>query len=360
MKNLSLNKENNTTNKSLLTDNSSHALIQQLATIFSDIADKITISDDLSPITIIDEAHAKLFNIVKEYKLRSHEFVEMTDLLSVVANHVDKMFTTKDTKHVLGVSTGFTALDALNCGLHGGDLVIVAGDHSMGKSTFLTNIAQNVAIDTGEPVAFFSSEITAIQLVTRIISSKSLISLNRLQTGHLQDDDWEKLTRALGELCDKSMFIDDSIGLSAADICIRALRLHREHGGLNLILIDSLETLSGIFGSRNELRDAAIVEAMQSLKNLAMELDLPVIVTSRLNHSFENRSNKRPVPYDLSGSGAIEKIADKIMFIYRDEFYNPSSLSEGLAEITVAKNNNGPIGTIRLKFNSQNALFVNY
>lgn len=359
MKNLSLSEENNTTNTTLLTDNSSHALTQKLATIFTEIADKVTTSNGLSPITLIDEAHTKLFNFVQEYKLRSHGFVEMTYLLSEVANHVDKMFSTKDNRHALAVSTGFASLDAMTNGLLRGDLVIIAGHHSMGKSTFLMNIAQNVAIDTGEPVAFFSSEMSAIKLVTKIVSSKSLIGLNRLQTGCLHDDDWEKLTRALGELYDKTIFIDETTGLSAADIRIRALRLHREREGLSLILIDSLQSLSGVLESGHEARDAAFVEAMQSLKNLAIELDIPVIVTSQLHQSFENRSNKYPALCELSESGAIEKIADKILFIYRDEFYNPSSLSEGLAEIIVAKNNNGPVGTVQLKFDSKNALFTN-
>ena len=248
----------------------------------------------------------------------------------------------------------------MTSGMQAGDLIIVAGRPSMGKTSFSLNIAENVAMDTGLPVAVFSMEMGATQLVTRMIGSIGKLDQHRMRNGNLEDEDWVRLTTALGKLNEAPIYIDEGAGLSSFEVRARARRLHRQVGKLGLIVIDYLQLMTGAAGGKSENRATEISEISRSLKALAKELDVPVIALSQLNRSVEQRPDKRPVMSDLRESGAIEQDADLILFIYRDQVYNPDSPDKGTAEIIIAKQRNGPIGRVRLTFLGENTRFENF
>jgi replicative DNA helicase len=254
------------------------------------------------------------------------------------------------------VPSGFTEFDNMTTGLQKGDLVIVAGRPSMGKTTFSMNIAENAAIAQNVPVAIFSMEMPGEQLTMRMISSLGRINQQRLRTGDLQDEDWSRITSAVSLLSEKKIFIDDSAALSPSEVRARARRLKREHG-LGLIVVDYLQLMQCGGG---ENRATEISEISRSLKALAKELEVPVIALSQLNRSLEQRTDKRPVMSDLRESGAIEQDADLIVFIYRDEVYNSESPDKGTAEIIIGKQRNGPIGKTRVTFLGEYTKFENY
>ena len=248
----------------------------------------------------------------------------------------------------------------MTSGFQPGDLVIVAGRPSMGKTAFSLNIAENVALDIGLPVAVFSMEMAATQLAMRMIGSVGRLDQHRMRTGRLEDEDWVRLTTALGKLNDAPIFIDEGAGLSSFDVRARARRLHRQCGKLGLIVVDYLQLMSAPAGRQGENRATEISEISRSLKALAKELDVPVVALSQLNRSVEQRPDKRPVMSDLRESGAIEQDADLILFIYRDEVYNPDSEDKGTAEIIIAKQRNGPIGRVRLTFLGEHTRFESF
>ena len=245
----------------------------------------------------------------------------------------------------------------MTSGLQAGDLVIVAGRPSMGKTTFAVNIAENAAIKANLPVAIFSMEMPGEQLALRMLSSLGRIDQHKVRTGKLEDDDWPRLTSAVGILAEAPMYIDDTPALTPNELRARARRMYREHG-LGLIVIDYLQLMQ-VHGNK-ENRTTEISEISRSLKALAKELSVPVVALSQLNRSLEQRPNKRPVMSDLRESGAIEQDADLIVFIYRDEVYNQDSPDKGTAEIIIGKQRNGPIGTTRLTFLGQYTRFENF
>ncbi len=246
----------------------------------------------------------------------------------------------------------------MTSGLQPGDLIIVAGRPSMGKTAFSLNIGENVAIDSGLPVAVFSMEMGGAQLAMRMLGSVGRLDQHRLRTGRLIDEDWPRLTHAIQKMNDAQLYIDETPALSSIELRARARRLARQCGKLGLIIIDYLQLMSG--NSSGENRATEISEISRNLKGLAKELNCPVIALSQLNRSLEQRPNKRPVMSDLRESGAIEQDADVILFIYRDEVYNPDSTDKGTAEIIIGKQRNGPIGSIRLAFLGQFTKFDNY
>jgi replicative DNA helicase len=259
---------------------------------------------------------------------------------------------------ITGLPTGYSEFDEMTSGLQGGDLVIIAGRPSMGKTSFAMNIAEYASLKQQSPVAVFSMEMPGEQLSLRLLSSLGRINQQRLRTGRLEDDDWPRFTSAVSMLSDAQLFIDDSPALSPGDVRARARRLMREHKQLGLIVVDYLQLMQVPGSSEN--RTTEISEISRSLKALAKELSVPVIALSQLNRSLEQRPNKRPVMSDLRESGAIEQDADLICFIYRDEVYNEDSPDKGTAEIIIAKQRNGPIGTLRLTFLGQYTRFENY
>jgi replicative DNA helicase len=251
---------------------------------------------------------------------------------------------------VTGVPTGFYDLDRLTSGFQAGDLIVLAARPSMGKTALAINIAEHVALNEGLPVAVFSMEMGAAQLAVRVVGSIGRIDQRHLRTGKLTDDEWPRLTEAIERLRAVSLYIDESAGLTSAQLRANARRLARKCGKLGLIVVDYLQLMSGT-DSDGENRATELGEISRGLKTLAKELQCPVIALSQLNRSVESRPDKRPMMSDLRESGAIEQDADIIMFIYRDEYYTKEACKEpGVAEIIIAKQRNGPTDTIKLAF----------
>ncbi|HSI95425.1 MAG: replicative DNA helicase [Methylophilaceae bacterium] len=334
------------------------AVMRSLVEVGSSIADSAFSPQGKDAAQLLDEAEAKIFEIAEGGKRSTQGFIDIKTLLPQVADRIDQLFQRDNPSDVTGIPTGFADLDSMTSGLQPGDLVIVAGRPSMGKTAFSLNIAENVALDTGLPVAVFSMEMGATQLAMRMIGSVGRLDQHRMRTGRLEDEDWVRLTTALGKLNDAPMFIDESAGLNALEVRARARRLHRQCGKLGLIVIDYLQLMSATRTGEN--RATEISEISRALKALAKELDVPVVALSQLNRGLEQRPNKRPVMSDLRESGAIEQDADVILFIYRDQVYNPDSPDKGTAEIIIGKQRNGPIGTVRLTFLGEHTRFENF
>ncbi|MEJ2179298.1 MAG: replicative DNA helicase [Gammaproteobacteria bacterium] len=304
---------------------------------------------------LLDNAEKLVFKIAEQGSRGRREFTSIKDLLVKAVDRIDTLF--QQDNPITGVPTGFDDFDEMTSGLQPSDLVIVAGRPSMGKTTFAMNIAEHAAVKTQMPVAVFSMEMPGEQLAMRMLSSLGRIDQHRVRTGKLDDDDWPRLTHAVGQLAEAPLFIDDTPALSPTELRSRARRLMREHG-LGLIVIDYLQLMQIRGGSENRTNE--ISEISRNLKSLAKELNVPIIALSQLNRSLEQRPNKRPVMSDLRESGAIEQDADVITFIYRDEVYNEDSPDKGIAEIIIGKQRNGPIGTVRMTFIGQYTRFENY
>ncbi len=336
------------------------SIMRKLVEVGSGIAESAYNPQGRDAQQLLDEAEAKIFQIAESGNRGNQGFVNIQTLLPQVADRIDFLYQRENQGSVTGIPTGFDDLDERTSGFQPGDLIIVAGRPSMGKTAFSLNIAENVALDSKKPVAVFSMEMGATQLATRMIGSVGRLDQHRMRNGNLEDEDWVRLTTALGKLNDAPIFIDEGAGLSSFDVRARARRLHRQTGGLGLIVVDYLQLMAGTSGRASENRATEISEISRSLKSLAKELNVPVVALSQLNRSVEQRPDKRPVMSDLRESGAIEQDADLILFIYRDEVYNPDSEDKGMAEIIIAKQRNGPIGRIRLTFLGQHTRFENF
>lgn len=249
---------------------------------------------------------------------------------------------------VTGIPSGFSDLDRMTSGFQSSDLIIIAARPSVGKTALALNIAQNVGIRTKSNVAIFSLEMPAEQLVQRMMSADQNIDATKLRTGCLTGDDWERLTMAVGTLSESQIFIDDSAVLTAHEIAAKCRRLHKTEG-LNMIVIDYLQLIAGR-GKRNENRQQEVSEISRTLKQLARELDVPVIALSQLSRAVEQRQDKRPMLSDLRESGSIEQDADIVAFLYREDYYDKESERKNIIEIIIAKHRNGPIGTVELVF----------
>ena len=331
------------------------AVLRQLIQVGNKISESCYQPDGRDSEEILDQAESLVFKIAEQGARGKRDFTPIKDLLVKAVDRIDTLF--QQDNPITGVATGFTDFDDMTSGLQPSDLVIVAGRPSMGKTTFAMNIAEHAALKTQLPVAVFSMEMPGEQLAMRLLSSLGRIDQHKLRTGKLEDEDWPRLTSAVGLLAEAKMFIDDTPGLTPNELRARARRLAREHG-LGLIVIDYLQLMQ-VHG-RSENRTNEISEISRSLKGLAKELNVPVIALSQLNRSLEQRPNKRPVMSDLRESGAIEQDADVITFIYRDEVYNEDSPDKGTAEIIIGKQRNGPIGTCRLTFLGQFTRFENH
>jgi len=283
----------------------------------------------------------------------------MPDLLQQNIERIDMLYQRDNPDEVTGIATGFTDLDRMTSGLQAGDLVIVAGRPSMGKTAFAINIAEHVAISGKRPVAVFSMEMGGTQLVMRMLSSVGRLDQSVLKNGSLKDEHWERLNEAVAKLTDAPIFIDETAGLSALELRARARRLARRFNNqLGLIVIDYLQLMSG--SGRSDNRASELGEISRSLKALAKELQVPVIALSQLSRTVEQRTDKRPMMSDLRESGAIEQDADLIMFMFRDEYYTKEqSQFKGLAECIIGKHRNGPTGRIFLTFMGQFTRFEN-
>ena len=335
------------------------SIMRKLAEVGTDIASSAYNPTGRDAAQLLDEAESKVFEIAEAGSKGKQGFMSMPPLLSQVVERIETLYGRDNPSDITGTATGFTDLDRMTSGLQAGDLVIVAGRPSMGKTALAINIAENVAMDSKLPVAIFSMEMGASQLAMRMLGSVGKLNQHDLRTGRLQDDDWGRLTHALGRLNDAPIYIDESAALSSLDLRARSRRLHRQNNGLGLIVVDYLQLMSSNAGKASENRATEISEISRSLKALAKELHVPVIALSQLNRSLEQRPNKRPVMSDLRESGAIEQDADLILFIYRDEVYNSDSPDKGKAEIIIGKQRNGPIGKVELAFRGEYTRFDN-
>jgi len=300
---------------------------------------------------ILDESEQKIFNIGEEGARTKQGFQAMDTLVVDLLDRVQEM--ADNPNDVTGVPTGFYDLDRMTAGFQAGDLIVLAARPSMGKTALAINIAEHVALNEGLPVAVFSMEMGAAQLAVRIVGSIGRIDQGHLRTGKLTDEEWPRLSEAIEKLRTISLHIDESAGLTSSELRANARRLSRQCGQLGLIVVDYLQLMSGS-SSDGENRATELGEISRGLKMLARELKCPVIALSQLNRSVEQRPDKRPMMSDLRESGAIEQDADIIMFIYRDEYYTKEACKEpGVAEIIIAKQRNGPTGTVKLAFMRQ-------
>jgi replicative DNA helicase len=306
---------------------------------------------------LLENAEKSVFEIAEAGSRGKKQFVAMKSAVKDAFRILQERYENKGS--ITGVPTGFNDFDARTTGLQPADLIILAARPSMGKTALALNMAEYAALKTKRAVAVFSMEMSASQLAFRLISSLGRVNAQNLRTGELEDEDWSRVSHAITLLADAKIFIDDTPALSPTELRSRARRLAREHGGLALIVIDYLQLMQ-VPGNK-ENRATEIAEISRSLKALAKELNCPVIALSQLNRSLEQRTDKRPVMSDLRESGGIEQDADVIAFIYRDEYYNKeNSPDKGLAEVIIAKQRNGPTGTVKLVFNGQYTRFDNY
>ena len=334
------------------------AVMRKLAEVGTEIAETAYNPMGKEAGQLLDEAESKVFAISEQGARGKQGFMDMQPLLTQVVERIDMLYNRDNPSDVTGVPTGFTDLDKMTSGLQPGDLVIVAGRPSMGKTSLALNMAEHVALDSGLPVGVFSMEMGASQLVMRMLGSVGKLDQHKVRTGRLADEDWRKLTDAVGRLNDAPIHIDETAALNSLELRARARRLHRQYGKLGLIVVDYLQLMSA--SSQGENRATEISEISRGLKALAKELNVPVVALSQLNRSLEQRPNKRPVMSDLRESGAIEQDADLILFIYRDEVYNQDSPDKGKAEVIIGKQRNGPIGTITLVFQGEYTRFANF
>jgi len=336
------------------------AIMRRLADVGTSITESVFRPLGRSAKDLLDNAEKEVFAIAEAGARGRQGFTEIQPLLTQVVERIDTLYKRDNPSDVTGISTGFTDLDRMTSGLQPGDLVIVAGRPSMGKTAFALNIAEHVALDVGMPAAVFSMEMSGPQLVMRMLGSLGRLDQHKMRTGALNDDDWQKLTASVGKLNEAPIFIDESGMLNPTELRGRARRLHRQQGGpgLGLIVIDYLQLMET--GNSMENRATEVAEISRALKAVAKELNVPVVALSQLNRGLEQRPNKRPVMSDLRESGAIEQDADLILFIYRDEVYNQDSPDRGTAEIIIGKQRNGPIGTVKLTFLGQYTRFENF
>jgi replicative DNA helicase len=331
------------------------SILRQLVDVGAEITSGAFSSDGRNSRELLEEAERKVFAIADQDLRTGASFVSIQVAIKEAIEKLDEL--ARHEGDITGIPTGFKDFDEKTAGLQDSDLIIVAGRPSMGKTTLAMNIAENAAIKHEKPVAIFSMEMSAQQLVRRMFSSLGQIDQNKLRTGSLDDLDWPKLTSAMNLLHKSHIFIDETPSLSPAELRARARRLKREHD-IGLIVVDYLQ-LMAVPGTR-ENRATEIAEISRSLKAIAKELQLPVIALSQLNRALEQRPNKRPVMADLRESGSIEQDADLIVFIYRDEVYNEDTPEKGKAEIIIGKHRNGPTGTVVLTFQGHWLRFLNY
>jgi replicative DNA helicase len=304
--------------------------------------------------TVLDEAEQAIFQI-SENKIRP-AFFPIKEIVKDSFRTIEKLYARKEL--ITGVPTGFEKVDDLTSGLQNADLIIIAGRPSMGKTAFALNIAQYVGMQMSLPVCLFSLEMAKEQIAMRMLAATAKVDSQRIRKGFLGETDWPRLTTAAGSLSEAPIFIDDTAAITVLEMKAKARRLKAEHG-LGLVIIDYLQLMRS--GATKDSREQEISEISRSLKALAKELNVPVIALSQLNRKVEDRTNRRPQMADLRESGAIEQDADVIAFIYRDEVYNKAedNPEKGMAEVIIAKQRNGPIGTVKLAFLEKFTSFEN-
>jgi replicative DNA helicase len=307
---------------------------------------------------ILDEAEQKIFSI-KDLNTHNKQFADLRILLESVLERVIKMSQREDKNAVTGIATHYTQLDEYTSGLQRGELIIIAGRPGMGKTSFALNIAENIALKNKLPVAVFSLEMTGEQLVQRLLSSCARVDQTSIKRGDLTYDDMDKLYLAMHDLKGAPIYIAETPGINVIDLRARIRRLRDQIGDMGCIVIDYVQIMSGLGNGRNSNRAQEIADISRSLKALALELNVPVILLSQLNREVESRQDKRPNIADLRESGALEQDADIILLLYRDNYYDPDSKEGNLAEVNIAKNRSGSTGVVKLAFINKCTRFEN-
>ncbi len=334
---------------------------RSLAQVATEIADSALNPGGREVTQLLEQAEIAILQVGEAGGRVGQGFQEISPVLARVIEKIDQLYHRDNASDVTGVPSGFRDLDSKTAGLQPQDLIIVAGRPSMGKTAFALNIAEHVAVDNGLPVAIFSMEMSGAQLTSRILGSISRVDQHKMRTGRLSDEDWSRLTEAIGRLNEAPVFIDETPALTSGEVRSRARRLRRQCGKLGLVVVDYLQLMSGNNAKAQENRATEISEISRSLKAMAKELDAPVIALSQLSRAVEQRTDRRPMMSDLRESGAIEQDADVILFIYRDEVYHPEKPeAKGRAEVIIGKQRNGPIGTVELTFLGQHTRFENF
>jgi len=327
------------------------ALLRRLIRLNEDIANTCYQGKESTDF-ILEDTEKRVFDLIQ--RRGSSDFVPIRQ---VVMNAMDKIeISSKNHGNVTGIATGFLDLDYRTAGMQPSDLVLIAARPSMGKTAFVLNIAQNVAFKQNECVAIFSLEMSKEQLVNRMFSLESSVDAQKLRTGQLMDDEWEKLIEGANTIGKSKLIIDDTPGITVSELRSKCRKFKLEHG-LKMIIIDYLQLMSG--SGRSDSRQQEISDISRSLKSLARELNVPVLALSQLSRAVEQRPDHRPMLSDLRESGAIEQDADVVMFIYRDDYYNKETDRKGISEIIIAKQRNGPIGTVELAWLPQYTKFAN-
>ncbi|HEY2809260.1 MAG TPA: replicative DNA helicase [Steroidobacteraceae bacterium] len=333
------------------------SLLRQLIRAGTDIASAVFVNDGQTARELVDRAEQKVFEIAEGSFRKRDGAVAVRTLLPAVIDQIDEWHNNPD--RLRGLPTGFTDFDKLTGGLRAGDLVIIAGRPSMGKTTLAVNMAEYAAVNPGSraSVAIFSMEMPSEQVITRMLASIGGVPLNSLRSGKISDDDWVRITGATSQLSEAKIYVDETPALNPTEIRARARRVKREHG-LDLVVVDYLQLMQ--VPGTNENRATEIAEISRGLKALAKELQVPVIALSQLNRGVEQREHKRPVMSDLRESGALEQDADMILLIYREEVYDKNTTKKGVAEIDLVKHRNGETGVFYLTFQGQYTRFANY
>ena len=330
------------------------SILRSLLKSSGDIAQSVYFPEGRTAAQLLDSAEQRVFDIKNQYKQHEEGKNGLHPIKNVLTDTIKYLQEVNQRgSDVIGIPTGFKDLDKMTAGMQAGDLIIIAGRPSMGKTTFAMNIAEAVAIGAKQPVAVFSLEMPARALVLRMMSSLGNIDQSQLRKGDIKGNDTRgKLALAVSQLQNAPLYIDDGSNLTITELRARVRRLKSEVGALGLVLVDYLQLMQ-LPDSRDDNRASLIGEISRGLKLLAKEMDVPVIALSQLSRQVEHRPNKRPIMSDIRESGAIEQDADVIMFVYRDEVYNPDSPEKGIAEIVIGKQRNGPIGTVKLSFLGQ-------
>ena len=302
---------------------------------------------------VMENAEKKIFNIMQNKDKKSYSPIK--DILVDSFTQLEELYNRK--QHITGVPSGFTQLDYRTAGFHGSELILIAARPAMGKSAFALNIATNAAVRANVPVVIFSLEMSKEQMVNRILCSEAMVDSNKVRTGKLEEDDWIKLAGSIGPLSEAEIFIDDTPGISVSEIRAKCRKLKLEKN-IGMVVIDYLQLIQGN-NKRNGSREQEISEISRSLKILAKEIGVPVIALSQLSRAVEQRPDHRPMLSDLRESGAIEQDADVVMFLYRDDYYNPDTEKKNIAEVIIAKNRGGSTATEELLWLGSYTKFVN-
>lgn len=325
-----------------------HSVRRSIGTVANQVLAKVYSPNGMDSHALLDFTQASYMAISESAVKGNTGPQHVSPVMDSVLQHIDELHSRPNASDVTGLETGFADLDKITTGLQPGDLCIIAARPSMGKTALALNIAEHVALNKDQRVAFFSLEMASSQLGVRLLSGVARLHQQRVKIGRLNDAEFGKLYSAAKRLKESQIYLDEEGTLTVNDLRSRARRLHRECGGLHLLVIDYLQLMQG--RGNNDNRATEIAEISRGLKLLAKELHIPIIALSQLNRSLESRPNKRPVMSDLRDSGGIEQDADLILFIYRDEYYNEESPDKGIAEVIIGKQRNGPTGTIHLSF----------